>query len=243
MGIQQLVQGVISQDFLPDVIGSHLVCYAWGALFTLTGVAMLFDLKAREVALVSAGVFLVCVVAVYIPYFLFVNKPRNLLEWSAAVQESSFVGSSLIMAGSYPTVGNPSRVIRWLEKLIPYGGLFFSVMLVAYGTDHFLFMKDIATMVPDWMPGHYFWTYFAGVALISAGIAITLRIRLKWVATLVAAMFFLWLLMIHLPHAIASPGANGGLELKRVIVLFGFTGTMLLLAFSRPDAPSVNIFA
>ena len=102
MGILQLVHGVIHPNFLPNIIGSPLIQYSWGTLFTLAGLAMLFDLKARQVALISAGVFLVCLLLVYIPYFLFFNPPHNLIEWSAVVQESSFVGSSLIMAGSYP---------------------------------------------------------------------------------------------------------------------------------------------
>jgi hypothetical protein len=138
------------------------------------------------------------------------------------------------MAGSYPGESNPSPTTRWLEHLIPFGGFFFSVMLVAYGIDHFLYLKGISTMVPSWIPAHYFWTYFAGIALIGAGITITLRIQLKWVATLVAIMFFSWLVMIHLPNAVVSPLANGGLEVTRVIVLFGFTGIMLLLAFPHP---------
>jgi hypothetical protein len=232
-----MAMGNISANFLPDVFshgtGYHFLTYLWGALFTLSGIAMLINWNARTVALISGGVFLLLLVLVYCPYFLFVSPDgHSLIGWSAAVEESAFVGSSFIMAGSYSPESDHSTVIRWLGKLAPYGRIFFSIMLIAYGTDHFVYTKFIAAMVPSWIPGQYFWAYFTGTALIGAGIAIILKIRLQLVAILLGVMFALWFLVLHIERAIVDPVGEGGLELARVFVIFGFIGIAILLALS-----------
>lgn len=235
VGIQQLAAGNISGDFLPEVFskyqGYHLVAYPWGALFTLWGAALLFERKGYEVSLISAAAFLLLLIAVYIPYCLLAG-PFGLLDWSGAIEESAFVGASLIVASSYPPYAGRSVFIRSLARLIPLGGLFFAIMLVCYGTDHFVYTSFVSNMVPAWIPAHYFWTYFAGTALIGAGVAIALRIGVRMVASLLALMLFLWFLIVHIPAAVRDPVSNGGLELSRVFVSFGFAGVCILLAVS-----------
>ncbi|HXD77898.1 MAG TPA: hypothetical protein VN616_08815 [Puia sp.] len=235
IGIEQLYYGAINSTFFPDILGSfggyRWIAYTWCILFILSGAAMLLNRKAYQVALVSAGVFLALDVLAQVPYY-FATGPHNLLEWSAVVQESAWGGASLIFAGSFPAYSGGGTLIRRLGKLIPLGGLFFSIMLITYGTDHFLFAGLVSEMVPGWIPAHYFWTYFAGTALIGAGVAIIFRIRLQLVAQLVALMLFLWCLIIHIPTAIRGPLGPGGLELTRVLTIIGYIGVMLLLADS-----------
>jgi uncharacterized membrane protein len=235
LGIQQLVRGDISGNFLPDLFshgtGYYLLVYAWGILFTLSGVAMLIDWKTRMVALVSGGFFLTLLVLVYIPYFLFFSSDgHSLIGWSAAIEESAFVGASFIMADSYSLHSDHSGITRWLGKLAPYGRVFFSIMLIGYGADHFVYTKFVSEMVPSFIPGHYFWTYFTGTALIGAGVAIILKIKLRLVASLLGVMFFLWLVLLHIHRAMIDPVGNDGLELARVFVIFGFIGIAFLLA-------------
>ncbi|HEV2354151.1 MAG TPA: hypothetical protein VGR89_07905, partial [Puia sp.] len=137
----------------------------------------------------------------------------------------------LIVASSYPLYSGRSAFIRTLGRLMPLGGVLFAVMLIAYGADHFVYTAFVSTMVPAWIPGHYFWTYFAGAALIGSGVAIALRIGVRVVASLLALMIFMWFLIVHIPSAMRDSTSNGGLELSRVFVSFGFTGIALLLAF------------
>jgi uncharacterized membrane protein len=237
LGIQQLVRGDISANFLPDLFshgtGYHLLVYTWGILFTLSGVAMLAGWRARSVALISGGVFLTLLVLVYCPYFLFFSSDgHSLIGWSAAIEESAFVGASFIMAGSYSADSDHSEIIRLLGKLARYGRIFFSIMLIGYGVDHFVYTKFVSEMVPSWIPGQYFWTYFTGTALIGAGIAIILKIKLRLVANLLGVMFFLWLILLHIHRAMIDPVGNDGLELARVFVIFGFIGIAFLMASS-----------
>jgi uncharacterized membrane protein YphA (DoxX/SURF4 family) len=236
MAIQQLIYG--DSDFFSDVVskgaGYHLLAYIWNVLFALSGVALLFNIKGYIVSLVSAGVFLLILFLVQLPHLLFFTDNAHVLfDWAPVNEASSFAGASLIVAGSY----SAERKGWWIEKLIPFGGFFFSVMLVLYGLDHFFYTAAVATMVPAWIPAASFWTYLTGTALVAAGIAITFKIQLKWVGGLLALMFFIWFLVLHIPRAWHDPAGESGLELRRVFIIVPWVGIALLLALSGEPAP------
>jgi uncharacterized membrane protein YphA (DoxX/SURF4 family) len=237
MGIKQLAYGHFDPNYVPFTLSSNIVyrllAYPWGIAYTLSGIFFLINKKAFEVALISSGAFLVLLVFVQIPSILLSPDRSSLIMWSSVINTSAFVGSSLIMAAS---IGNNSYsssiVLSRLEKLIPYGAIFYSIMFIVYGIDHFLYIDGVSKMVPDWIPYHYFWTYFAGIALIGAGVAIILKIKVKLVAILLGIMLFLWFLLIHIQRAIADPYVRMGMEVNRVFITFGFTGISFLLAFT-----------
>lgn len=238
MGIKQLIYGRFDGNFLPSEWSTNIIykllAYPWGIAFTLAGLAFFLNKKAYEVALISGGIFLGLMILAHFPFVLFSENRYDLLSWSAVVQSSSFAGSSFILAASLRKDTNHQiKIIQWLEQLVPYGRIFFSIMLITYGADHFLYPDLVSTMVPSWIPFHYFWTYFAGLALIGAGLAIILKIKLKLVATLVGIMLFTWCLIIHIPNALADPSLTNGLEVNRAIVTFGFTGVALLIALTQ----------
>jgi len=94
---------------------------------------------------------------------------------------------------------------RGMEKAIALGPTFFAAPLALFGAEHLTSVQAISQVVPRWMPAHLFWTYLVGIALICAGLAIALNIRTRLVGTLLAIMFTCFVLMIHLPNAIANP--------------------------------------
>ena len=245
VGIQQLVYGAIAGTFVPDdrmhFAGAQLLAYVWGALFVLAGVAMLAGWNASKVSLATAGVFLALDLFLQLPYYL-LTGPYNLLEWSGVVQEGAWAGASLIFAGSYGSYGDtethglrpsgppPGGVSGLVARLIPIGPVLFAIMFIVYGTDHFVYPALVSKLVPGWIGGAMFWTYFAGAALIGAGICIILRVRVPLVANLLGLMIILWCIMLHIPNSIRDPSANGGLEVSRAITTFGYAGICFLLA-------------
>jgi uncharacterized membrane protein YphA (DoxX/SURF4 family) len=88
--------------------------------------------------------------------------------------------------------------------------------------------------VPSWIPWQYFWTYFAAVALIGGGMAIILDFRVRLFANLLAIMIFLWLILLHIPRAIADPHSLNGNEITSVFEAFAYPGIALVLAVHLP---------
>jgi uncharacterized membrane protein len=74
--------------------------------------------------------------------------------------------------------------------------------MVVFGTEHFIYPEFVASIVPRWMPGELFWTYFCGLALIAAGAGILIRKQATLAATLLGSMIFIWVVVLHIPRSI-----------------------------------------
>lgn len=86
------------------------------------------------------------------------------------------------------------------------GRVFVPVGLAMFGAEHLSAPKVLAQLVPKWMPGHLFWAYFVGFALFAAATSIALNRYARLAASLLGLMFVLFVVMIHLPNAVANPG-------------------------------------
>ena len=75
-----------------------------------------------------------------------------------------------------------------------------------------------------------FWTYFAGTALIAGGLGIVVKRVARPAALLLGVMIFLWVLMLHIPRAIADPYTNVGNEWASVFEALAFSGMAFMLA-------------
>lgn len=211
------------------ITGLAFWAYFTGVLFMAAGAAIIFEKKARMVSLLLGGVLLALFCFYYIPYEIIVDPNyQHLGSWVNAEKELALSGGAFVVAGSFPDrnekVQKESVIIKLLEKFIPFGGIFFSITMISFGIDHFLYAKGVATLVPSWIPNHIFWTYFAAVALIGSGVAIILKIKLKVIATLLGTMILLWFILLHIPRAIAQPFDNMGEEVTSAFSALAFSG-------------------
>lgn len=90
-------------------------------------------------------------------------------------------------------------------KLAALGPPFVAAALAAFGAEHFAATRGIMQIVPSWLPGPLFWTYFVGVALLAAAASLALRRHVRVAATLLGILFLLFVLLIHLPNVVARP--------------------------------------
>jgi len=90
-------------------------------------------------------------------------------------------------------------------KLIAVGPAFVASALAVFGAEHLVAARSIMQIVPSWMPGHLFWTYFVGIALLAAAASLALMRHVRLATTLLGVMFFLFVLLIHLPKVVGNP--------------------------------------
>jgi uncharacterized membrane protein YphA (DoxX/SURF4 family) len=93
-----------------------------------------------------------------------------------------------------------------LDKLILFGPVFYAAPIAAFGTEHFTTIRVIATLVPQWIPGHIFWAYFVGICLVAAGLSLATGIQARLAAGLLALMFFLFVVLMDAPGWLHHPG-------------------------------------
>ncbi len=94
---------------------------------------------------------------------------------------------------------------RGLDKLIALAFVFYAAPLAVFGAEHLTDANDIVQLIPTWMFARLFWAYFVGVALIAAGLAISAKRYLRLTGSLTALMFFLFVLMMHIPGVAEHP--------------------------------------
>ena len=119
---------------------------------------------------------------------------------------------------------------RGLEKVILFGPLFYAAPLAAFGTEHFTLTKDIASLVPAWIPWHLVWAYFVGACFIAAALSLVTRIKARLAASLVALTFFLFVVLMDAPGWARHPENRFALAL--VLRELSFSGGALALAAS-----------
>jgi uncharacterized membrane protein len=91
-------------------------------------------------------------------------------------------------------------------KLVAFGPAFVAAALAAFGMEHLVDTRSIMQVIPSWMPGPLFLTYFVGIALLAAAVGLALQCFVRLAASLLGAMFLLFVLLIHLPNVVISPG-------------------------------------
>ncbi len=94
---------------------------------------------------------------------------------------------------------------RGFDKLILLGPLFYAAPVAAFGTEHFTEAKDIASIVPAWIPGHLFWVYFVGACFIAAALSLVTGIQTRLAASLLALTFFLFVVLMDVPGWVQDP--------------------------------------
>ena len=84
-------------------------------------------------------------------------------------------------------------------KLIVFGPVIEAVALAVFAAEHFLAARDLMPIVPRWMPGPLFWTYFVGTAWLAAAISFIAWRQVRWSAAGVALLMIIIVVTIDLP--------------------------------------------
>ena len=85
-------------------------------------------------------------------------------------------------------------------KVLVLGPVFEAVALAIFAAEHFLMARELSGIVPRWLPGALFWTYFFGVALLAAAISFIAWVCVKWSGALLALFFLIIVVTVDLPN-------------------------------------------
>jgi uncharacterized membrane protein len=215
-----------------------LIYLAWlvAAFLIIAGLAIALFIRVKFFAYALACIFLFFFICCYIPFELFISpyNPIHLGLWINPLKEFAYAGGALAIACKIPDdTGNPGRktkFIGFLDKLAPYGRIMFSITMTSFGLSHFYYTQTVQDMVPRWIPLHLFWTYFAGIALMGAGIAIILKFHIRLIGNLLGIMIFLWFICLHIPGALSSPLSDNGNEVTSAFSALAFSGIAFVIA-------------
>src|SRR5580698_313006 len=85
-------------------------------------------------------------------------------------------------------------------RVLVLGPVFEATALAIFAAEHFLSARALSAIVPRWIPGALFWTYFVGVALLAAAISFIAWRYVRWSASLLALFFLIIVATMDLPN-------------------------------------------
>jgi uncharacterized membrane protein len=188
------------------VPGQLLVAYLSGALLIATGIAVLINKQAR-LALFLSGATILIWAALRNIYGIAMNPEYGGLLTST-FKALTLGSGAFIVANTFESENYSSRVDTLIHRLAPLGKYMIGLFLLIAGVQHFLFAEFVKFLVPTWIPGASFWTYFSAIALIAAGLGLLTGIKVALAARLAAWMVFAWVFLLHLPRAISNANQN-----------------------------------
>jgi uncharacterized membrane protein YphA (DoxX/SURF4 family)/uncharacterized membrane protein len=207
-----------------------ILAYMFGTLLTLTGACFVVEKKTRQVGLLLGAVLLLIFFFYYIPYEIIANPNyKHFAEWENAEKELALAGGALVIAGCF-SGKDDIGLSRFAAKLIPAGAILYAITVVSFGILHFLYGKEVAFLVPSWIPYPVFWIYFAGAALIGSGLAIILRIRVALFSSLLGIMIFLWFVILHIPRVVVASANDRPGEIISAFLALAYSGIAFLIA-------------
>jgi uncharacterized membrane protein len=206
----------------PWTHGSVLVAWLVAAAFLMAGLSIAVGTMARWVSLFLGSAILLFGLVHYLPILLtHLHDPG---PWTVLFELLALGGGALVAAASFPDPPADGFVFR-----LGHAGRFLvAISLVVFAVQHFMYARFVATLVPAWIPARLFWAYFTGVAFVAAALALASRKMLRLAAMLLGTMFFLWVVLLHIPR-VAGAIRNGN-EVTSLFVAVAMCGLSFVLA-------------
>ncbi|WP_353063067.1 hypothetical protein RBB77_17475 [Tunturibacter psychrotolerans] len=213
----------------PWLPGSQVGALLTGAALIAVAVCITTEKLAR-----LSAVLLGCALFLYVLFLQFprlIAQPHSPDPWTSGFELLALMGGAFVLARIETPDGlrlEPAN--NSLSHLVPFGRVVFAVALVVFAVQHFQYAKFVATIVPAWIPARLFWAYFVGVAFIAAAVAIVARKMARTASILLGTIFFIWVVILHVPRVAANP--RDGNEVTSLLVALAMSGVSFILAES-----------
>ncbi len=244
--------GVFGTEHFTDTENVARIVPSWMPLHTfwvyLVGIAVIaaalsiiLEKHARLAATLFGCMLLLFVVLIHIPNIVATHGAR--LFWVIGLRDIAFSGGAFALAGRQlkrtPSDGAPGLVTLWR--------FFVGIPAIVFGVEHFLHPTfapgvPMEAITPAWIPGHLFWAYLTGAALIACGACIVVNKKVRLAATSLGIMSLLLVVFVYLPIIVANPSdIDSGLN--NLVDILAFSGTALVLADAISERTSHEVSA
>ena len=194
------------------------LAYLSGMILIVGGAAILSRKGERGGALLLAAFYGLWVVALHMPNAIAGFKHIGAWNGPAEFTFMTMGGVALFASSAGAMRGTLLMIARILA----------GVSAIVFGFAHFNYIDFTATMVPSWIPPNgVFWAWATGAGHLAAGIALVSGFQARLAGTLLAAMMASFVILLHIPRVIASPGLH--VEWAMLAVATGLSGAAWLV--------------
>ena len=212
----------------------HYLVSALLTALVLIGVTLTTIIRPKATTWAAALLALLLFIRPLVVYApgLFANL-HDPAPWTSGFELLCLCGASLSLINASPSQlhgaafaarGNTTRI----------GQLLFAAGLIVFGTQHFLYADFITTLIPTWIPLRLFSAYFVGLAFFATAISIISKKKTVFGATLLGAMFLLWVAGLHSPRVFHA--YKNGNEWTSLLIALAMGGASLIIAGTTQTA-------
>jgi uncharacterized membrane protein len=200
--------------------------YFVGTAIIAAALSIILEKHARLAATLLGCMFLLFVVLMHIHNIVVTHGAR--VFWVIGLRDIAFSGGAFALAGRQ---GTPSDGAPGLVSLSRF---FVGIPAIVFGVEHFLHPAfapciPMEAITPAWIPGHLFWAYLTGAALMACGACIVVNKKVRLAATSLGFVILLLGVFVYLPMIVANPSdIDSGLN--NFVDALAFSGTVLVLA-------------
>ncbi|MEP6619788.1 MAG: hypothetical protein ABJE47_10745 [bacterium] len=237
MGIMGLgLVSLLRLDAVPDLeplpawLPARTVVAILVAMLLVGGaVAIIINKRAARATLTVATVLSAWLLLLHWPKV--VMHPKNGGAW-VVLWEVAAISVAAWMLALFALEREGSKPPRYAAPTLR---IVLGLALVAFGISHFVYTGYVEIVIPAWIPAHRFFAYATGAAHIAAGCSLLVRVQDQLATALLAVMFGSWVVVLHIPRALANPSHPN--EWTSLLVAVCMCGTSLIArAFLRADA-------
>jgi uncharacterized membrane protein YphA (DoxX/SURF4 family) len=91
-----------------------------------------------------------------------------------------------------------------MKNLTTIGRILYAIPFAVFGINHFLMLNYYLGMLTSFVPLGAYTIVLTGLMLIAASISIITKILVKFSTLLLAALLFIFIITIHIPHLISD---------------------------------------
>lgn len=209
--------------------GGRALSIAAGILLLAAAAGLLIRATAYLAASLLGAGLLLRVLIFHLPQlFTHFGNPNI---WTVFGEVLAFAGGAWMLAssmlGSLLPATSPARRTA-ITRILTSGHCIFVAPLIIFSVLHFKFAFFISNLIPRWIPERFFFANFVGLCFLCAALAIVTGIRARLAGYMLAAMFLLWVAILHAPRVAASP--HNGNEWTSMFVALAMGGCGLAAA-------------
>ncbi|HEY3929887.1 MAG TPA: hypothetical protein VGL89_16065 [Candidatus Koribacter sp.] len=177
------------QPSFPWMPAPKLVLAVIAILLLACGAGIFANRYLQPSCIVLAAFLAVYILSFYIAFIA--QDPHDPTRFAGASELASMAAAALLLA--FPA-SMSKRAPALTARIV------LALAMVNFGAVHFLLPKFIGPLVPSWIPGHLFFTYFLGGAFLAAALSFATGIQVRLAGLLLGIMFLIFFVTVHIPR-------------------------------------------
>lgn len=206
---------------LPPILQSinPVMAYVTGVILLLSIVLIFLDKYKTQAVWCIAILILLCATSRH--FFGLWKQPIDSLKslW--------LIGGAMLLLYNNPKYSKYNTALLWANIVV------LAIFFLDCGFAHFQFADSVQNLIPSFIPFHLFFTYFAGICLLGAGIGLLIPPIQKVAAFLSGVQIFGWFLLLHIPLAFRVRG-DEWIGIGESLAIAGICFMVFSILISKP---------